>query len=280
MSIAAELVSRLERFAQHSPLPRVRALHLPPAAAGIGRDGEFCALELDDGSIGLSYVLLDDALAQLSADGGGAGLAGADPLALARQYAEGRGVRRVLGYAAVHALTTCLFARAGYAPDATVDSIGLIDPQPGDHVGMIGLFRSLVERIVQSGARLTVVELKPELAGDHAGYRVTLDAEQLRVCNKLLSTSTILLNDTVDRIVACGARAERFAVIGPGAGSLPDPLFERGITLLGGTRVVDRAAFIDALRAGAPWGRSARKVAIRRADYPGFEALLARIGAA
>jgi hypothetical protein len=34
------------------------------ASASDGK-GEFCALELDDGSLGLSYVLLDDTLARL-----------------------------------------------------------------------------------------------------------------------------------------------------------------------------------------------------------------------
>ena len=62
MSIAGELVALVERFAQRSALPRVRALHLPPPSAAGSKDGEFCALELEDGAIGLSYVLLDDAL--------------------------------------------------------------------------------------------------------------------------------------------------------------------------------------------------------------------------
>jgi len=277
MTIAGELLSRLERLARRLPLPRVRALHLPLDPASRGKDGEFCALELEDGSVGLSYVLLDDALARLRARGGDLGLAGADALAVARWYADARGVERVVGFAAAHALTACLFERAGFAPDETADSIGLLDPRPGDHVGMIGLFPSLVERIARSGARLTVVELKAHLAGDRDGYRVTLDPEELGTCNKVLSTSTILLNGTADRILACCARAGAIAVVGPGAGCLPDPLFERGVTLLGGTRVVERAAFLDALLTGARWGASARKYAIRRGDYPGFEALLGRI---
>ena len=276
MTIAGELLSRLERLARRLPLPRVRALHLPLDPASRGKDGEFCALELEDGSVGLSYVLLDDALARLRARGGDLGLAGADALAVARWYADARGVERVVGFAAIHALTACLFERAGFLPDESADSIGLLDPRPGDRIGMIGLFPPLVGRIARSGASLTVLELKAHLAGERDGYRVTLDAGELRACTKVLSTSTILLNDTVDRVLACCAQAEAFAVVGPGAGCLPDPLFDRGVTLVGGTWVVDGAALRDALRSGAPWGRSARKYAIRRDRYPGFDALLAR----
>jgi uncharacterized protein (DUF4213/DUF364 family) len=277
MTVAQELLLRLERFGQRAALPRVRALHLPPPATTPAKDGEFCALELEDGSIGLSYVLLDDTLARLRAGRGDPGLAGAGALEVARQYAGAGGVARTIGFAAVNALTACLFERAGFVPDETADSIGLLDPRAGDRVGMIGLFPPLVDRIVRSGATLTVVELKAHLAGAREGFRVTLDTGELRGCDKVLSTSTILLNDTVDRMLACCAGAGCLAVVGPGAGCLPDPLFDRGVTLVGGTRVVDRVAFREALRAGARWGQSARKYLIRRGDYPGFEALLGRI---
>jgi uncharacterized protein (DUF4213/DUF364 family) len=275
-TIAADFTSRLERLAGRLALPRVRALHLPPPQPAPGKDGEFCALELEDGSMGLSFVLLDDTLARLRAEPAAPGLGGADPLAVARGYAAAGVVERTVGFAAVNALTAFLFARAGFLPDESADSIGLLDPRPGDRIGMIGLFPPLVDRIVRSGARLTVLELKAHLAGERDGYRVTLDAGELHACNKVLCTSTILLNDTVDRVVAGCRRAEAFAVVGPGAGCLPDPLFDRGVTLVGGTWVVDGAALRDALRSGAPWGRSARKYAIRRDRYPGFEALLTR----
>jgi uncharacterized protein (DUF4213/DUF364 family) len=125
-----------------------------------------------------------------------------------------------------------------------------------------------------------VLELKPRLAGERDGYRVTLDPEALRDCGKVLCTSTVLLNDTIDRVIAGCPGARTFAVVGPGASCLPDPLFERGVTLVGGTWAVDRAALRDAIRAGAPWGKSARKTAIRPADYPGFDALLDRLARA
>ncbi|MBE0555417.1 MAG: hypothetical protein IH625_17185, partial [Rhodobacteraceae bacterium] len=56
MSFAAEYLAQLEAFAALGPLPRVRALHLPPGRYAQDNRGEFCALELEDGSIGLSYV--------------------------------------------------------------------------------------------------------------------------------------------------------------------------------------------------------------------------------
>lgn len=278
MTFANTYLAQLARFAEGTTLPKVRALHLPPSTVDPlpGDRGEFCALELEDGSLGLSYVLLDDTLARLRAGESGFGLAGADAFDVARAYATDSGVARTLGFAAANALTRCLFDRAGYEPPASADSIGRLDPRAGERIGMIGLFTPLLGRILASGAALTVVELKAELAGEKDGYLVTLEPEALSACTKVLATGTLLLNDTLDRMLRCCRRANWFAMIGPSAGCLPDALFERGITLLGGTWVVDPAGFVDALRTGQPRAAYARKFAIEAGDYPRFEALLRR----
>jgi uncharacterized protein (DUF4213/DUF364 family) len=276
MSFATEYLAQLEAFAARGPLPRIRALHLPPAQAVADNKGEFCALELDDGSLGLSYVLLDDTLARLHDGGDSLGLAGADALAVARRYAGADSFARTIGFAAANALTRCLFDRAGFRPDDSTDSIGQMNPQAGERIGMIGLFRPLLGRILQSGASLTVVELKAELAGEDEGYRVTLDANELAGCSKVVSTSTLLLNDTLDRMLACCRQASWFAMVGPSAGCLPDALFARGVTLLGGSWVRDSQGFIAALESGEPRSEFAGKFVLTADNYPGFATLLER----
>lgn len=277
-SVATELLALLTRFGESCPLPRVKALHLPPPSAAGTKDGEFCALELDDGSLGLSYVMLDDTLAQLAAGDPG-GVVGLPALDLARSFQNASGARRVLGFAAINALSQCLFARAGFVFDHDSDSLGGLAPGPADHVGMIGHFTPLIPRIVDSGARLTVAELNPDFAGEHAGYRVTLDPTELGSCNKVLSTSTVLLNDTLDQVLAHCRQAGWFTMVGPNAGCLPDPLFARGVSAIGGVQVIDRDAFVAALNAGERWGPFVRKYSINRSDYPGAEVLLARLAA-
>jgi uncharacterized protein len=275
-AIADEMIARLEGMAAVAPLPRVLALHVPPPVADGTRDGEFCAIELENGSLGLSFVLLGDSLAALRGATDRAALAGMPALDLARRYADGAGAQRVLGFAAVNALTRHLFDRSGYIPRAAGSSTGDLDLHAGDHVGMIGLFPPLVRQVLATGARLTVLELRADLAGQREGWHVTLDTSELARCNKILSTSTVLLNDTLDEVLERCRSAERIALVGPGAGCLPDPLFGRGVTLLGGSWIMDAGAFKAALRAGQPWGVFARKFALAADEYPGFDALLAK----
>jgi len=283
MSFATALISALDAATKGAPIPRVRALHLPPPEAAESRSGEFCALELDDGALGLSYVLLGDTLQRLLVSGEADSIVGMDALALARHYAQppevargaaGAGsspddqaLRRTLGFAAANALSRTVMERMGFAPPRASDSIAGIDPQAGDHIGMVGLFSPLLKQVTAAGAQLTVIELNPEYVGDHDGYRVTLDAAELETCNKVLSTSTILLNHTVDNMLAHCRRASHVALIGPSAGCLPQPLFDRGVSVIGGSWVTDRAGFIDVLRRGDAWGTFAYKFAVTPADW-------------
>ena len=277
MTFATDLIAELERATAGHSIPRVRALHLPPPEAAESRNGEFCALELDDGALGLSYVLLGGILPRLAASDDPHTIVGMDALQLAREFAAptaGAGgdaeIRRTLGFAAANALSRTVMERMGFAPPRAIDSIGGIDPQAGDHVGMVGLFTPLLKQVTAAGAQLTVIELNPDYAGHYDGYRVTLDAAALEDCNKVLSTSTILLNHTVDDMLAHCRRARRIVLIGPSAGCLPDPLFARGVTVVGGSWITDRAGFIDALRRGESWSGFAYKFALAAADWPGL----------
>lgn len=277
MGFATDYIGELEAVAARTALPRVRTLHLPPAGELDDNIGEFCAIELDDGSIGLSYVLFDRELRQKSMDAHRLGIEGMDSLELARAYASEKGLRKTVGFAAANALTRCFHDRTGYVPEPSRDSIGGLDPVAGEHVGMIGFFKPLLQALMARGSRLTILELKAELAGDSEGYRVTLDPRDLADCTQALATGTILLNDTLDVILDACRHAKRMSLIGPSAGCLPDALFQRGVTSVGGAWVMDAPAYIDALLRGESRSAFSRKFAINREGYPGFTDLLTRL---
>jgi hypothetical protein len=278
MTLAHDLLADLHTaFAGHA-VPRVKALHRPPVPWTGSKDGEFGALELESGALGLSYLLLDDALSGIA--GTAHAVQGADALALAAWWADPAAspARAALGFAAVNALTRELFDRAGYVPPAAADSIGGLTPGPGEAVGMVGFFPPLVKQVTARGARLTVLELRADLVGAHPGFCVTLDPHALAGCTQVLSTSTVLLNHTLDAVLAACRSARRLALIGPGAGCLPDALFARGVTALGGSWITDARAFTEALATGAPWGAAARKTLLDRETWPGLAELRRRMG--
>lgn len=279
--VAQAVLQQLARIAQRHPSPRVRCLHVPRRSPAAGaHDAEFCAIELEDGAFGLSYVLLGDTLqALLAAHGSSTGmpLAGADPMALAQRLADGSEVERAIALAAINAMTDSVWHRVGYEPPPAGNSLGDVVLGPQDHLGMIGFFPPLVRRVDEAGGRLTVVEMNADMVARQQErfpqVHITLDRSALAGCNTVVGTSTMLLNDSLDAMLAAAPNATRFAVIGPSAGLWPDALFDRGVTLLGGTQVVDGQAFAEAMAAGESWSAASRKFAVERRGWPGWEAL-------
>ncbi|MBL8325820.1 MAG: hypothetical protein JNJ89_12785 [Rubrivivax sp.] len=275
-TVACATLAALREIAPVLGHPRIRALHLPPPPADGSRRGEFAAIELDDGSMGLVYVLLDQTLARLRGGEGLAGLVGAPALQVAGAIDGTTGLARTLGFAAAQALAHSLMRRAGWEPPAAGDSLAGLAPGPGDHLGLVGLFGPLMTRLTQSGARITVIELRPELVGRHEGYEVTLETARLAECDKVLATGTLLINDTLDGVLAHTRGARRVAIVGPTVGGLPDALFARGVHVLGGTWVGDPSAFAQALVRGEERRDAARKFTLAHEQWPGWRALLAR----
>lgn len=255
---------------------RIERVVLPPLLDAPGQMGEFCAVQLDDGSIGIAFALIDGALGALYRDHLATGLHGRVASELAAGYGSDDGGLRALGLATINALTQRLFARAGFVPDAATDSFGTLSLAAGDRLGMVGFFPPLVTKARALGIPVTVLELKPELVREEPGLTVTLDAARLAGCNKIVSTSTLLLNDTFELLAPQFCAAQAVALVGPTAGCLPDPLFAAGVTAVGGSRVVAADEFFARCAAGERWGETTRKFTLTAADYPGFEYLLAR----
>ena len=274
--IADIYVGLAERISSCLRSPRIKALHLPPPDSASGLDAEFCALKLDDGSVGFSFMRINGTDRLLRAGDAVHACRGMTALELARGYPKDDAVAKALGFAAINALSQSLFSHANWIPPSTGDALGQLQPASGEHIGMIGLFPPLVGRVTEAQARLTVLELRPDLAGEREGFRVTLDPAEMADCEKIVSTCTVMLNDTLDAVLDACRQARYFAIVGPTAGCVPDPLFERGVDHLGGRRVVDVEAFRQAFCRGDKWGAHTSKYAIARGEYPGIEELLQR----
>ncbi|MBZ0131636.1 MAG: DUF364 domain-containing protein [Rhodocyclaceae bacterium] len=270
------LVGAAQRIEAALGPARVKRIVLPPLVERPGKEGEFCAVQLDDGSVGMAFTLLGGTLAELHARGLGGGQDGAAAMALVRGYADGDGAARALGLATINALTRRLYDHAGFLADDSTDSFGSLGLAPGDRLGMVGHFTPLIEQARASGIPVTVLELKAELVREEPGLVVTLDPQRLAGCNKIVSTSTLLLNDTFEAVAGFWRGADAVAVVGPSAGCPPDPLFAAGVTSVGTAWVVDAEGFLARCAAGEKWGGTSRKVTLTPQQYPGLEALLSQ----
>ena len=106
---------------------------------------------------------------------------------------------------------------------------------------------------------------------------MTLNPERRRECGKIVCTSTVLLNGSLDGLLEQTSGCLEFVIIGLSAGCVPDPLFARGVTGVGGTWLIDPARALDRAAKGEPWGDTSRKFMLRKdSSYPGLDDRLRR----
>jgi uncharacterized protein (DUF4213/DUF364 family) len=78
-----------------------------------------------------------------------------------------------------------------------------------------------------------------------------------------------MINHTIDNVLDHCQGAKAVHVLGPTTGCLPDPLFARGVTTVGGRRVTEPNRFLQHWQQQSNWNDSAERYQISRADYPG-----------
>ena len=275
MTIAQEYVELLEKIAKSLEIPRIKEVFIPvpPSANLKSRKWNFGALELEDGSIGIVFVNLSPEIKKMYEKTDVSHYSEMDALELVRKFTSPSEWEKTLGLAAINAISQHFLKEVHYQFDFTTNSLGLLNLRSGDTVGMVGFFPPLIKQINEQSIKLIVIEKKEHLVRKKETWEVTLDPSRLLECNKILCTSTTVLNDTIDEILRFSSAAEKFSIIGPTAGFLPDPLFNRGVDVVGGTYIDNPDLFMRLIKSGERWGPSTRKYCIVKGTYEGFESI-------
>lgn len=251
--------------------PPIADIFFPPFyKGGQPKDAQFMAIGLAGGAVGVSFVLLPDekmaaytALQPLD-------FIGKHPQEFALAFGSDDPVKEMISLAAINAMCQHVMQETGFAVDSATDSLGLLSITAGDSVGMVGLFSGLIKTIENAGAALIVIEKNARLIQKFPDLPITLDASKLRGCNKILCTSTTVLNNSLDDILAHCSPDAFVSIIGPTAGYFPDPLFARGVDVVGGRVVRDGALFMQLLAEGKRWGDATQITCFQRETYTGI----------
>ncbi len=274
MSIMTEMRDMAQRLASEYQIPKIAGIVFPPFfEGGQPQHSEFMAMALEDGTGGISYVLLPDASAGDYRNLKPESFVGTSPAQYLGAFGGADPLLNMLGLAAINAICQYVMRVTGVEPDIAADSLGLMNIDDGDCVGMVGFFPPLLKYLQSSTAELVIIEKNESLIDRYPNLHVTLDVTELNRCNKVLCTGTTLLNDTLDEVLAhCGA-AEHISVLGPTAGYFPDPLFARGVDVLGGRMVKDGMLLLQLIAERKKWGVATQKLCFQASHYAGVNSL-------
>jgi uncharacterized protein (DUF4213/DUF364 family) len=274
MSISSDYLKIIEHISEKSSVPQIKEIIVPKKKT---RKSNFAAVILKDDTVGLFFINLNVKARSYFQSFNPKKYEGMEALDLAKNFTSKDLIQRSIGMGTINAISQFIFKSCNYLFDFTSDPLGLLEIEAEDVVGMVGFFPPLVDRIESKGNKLIIIEKKPELLKSSKNWSVSLDPSSLEMCNKVLITSTTVLNETIDDILQYCSNAKKTSMIGPTAGFLPDPLFSRGIDIVGGTYVKDSKLLTHSVRESERWGAAVRKYVIKKSDYVGFERLLKKI---
>ncbi len=278
MSISADILFQAERILAAIDVPAIAGLHLPELPAGDDYRDEFGFVFLRDGTAAPFYVSLPGTLERLRECYPEPARARLSLPRCLDGWSQPALPERALALGAWNALSQHLLRRAGFEfPPRGSGDEATIQPRRGERVGMVGYFCPVIDRLVEQGVEVLVVEQQPERVPPRDRVALSQDLEDLAACRVVYCTASTLINDTLERVLDCCAGADAVDLIGPSGSGLPDVLFAHGIRAVGGVTFDDAGALQEALARRESWGSCGRKYELTAAAYPGVDALLAAI---
>lgn len=268
MTIKEDFKELIAEFSTVWKIPPIADVFLPPLYEnGQPPEAQFMAIGLEDDSVGISYVLLSDGDKASYRSLKKSFLIGKSPSHFALEFGSNDSVKELLGLAAINAICQYVMKTSGFKIDSTTDSLGLLSVSAADRVGMVGLFQPLIKTIEKQRAKLVIIEKDETLIKKFPSLPISLDPIKLNDCNKVLCTGTTLLNDTLDEVLDHCSPEAFISVIGPTVGYFPDPLFARGIDVIGGRIVKNGKLFLQRLEEKRPWGDATQKICFQKKTY-------------
>jgi len=271
MSLKEEFKLMIAGLTESYRIPPITDIFLPSfSKGGQPKEAEFMALCLAGGATGISYVLVPDENEKEYKSLHPSNYVGQHPREYALDFGSGDPVKEMVSLAAINAICQHVMGKIDFPVDSATDSLGLLSVSAGDKLGMVGLFFPLIKRVRNADADLVIIEKNEHLIDQHPDLPITLDTAQLNTCNKVLCTSTTILNNSLDDILSHCAPDALVSIIGPTAGYFPDPLFKQGVDVVGGRVVKDGQLFIQLLKEQKRWGEATRKVCFQKKTYEGL----------
>ena len=118
-----------------------------------------------------------------------------------------------------------------------------------DTVALIGYIAPFVEPIQAQVSKLYILE-RTATRRDEGILPDTACDSIVPQADVVLITGTTLANGTIDHLLELSKKAREVAIIGASAGILPEVLFERGVTLVGGVKVTDADKMMQVVSEG------------------------------
>lgn len=176
----------------------------------------------------------------------------------------------IIRLATLNALSVPFFNSGRYGIDYDADLSCIPAMFHRRRICMVGAIIPLLKRLKDADtAEVIIIDRKQETQAEiEAGYgifaRPEHTAEALARCQTAVFTGAAIANGTIVQLIDKVPADAAIAVVGPTAGFVPEPLFRRGVALIGTSMVTDSDQALEILAEGGGgyrlFGECVRKI--------------------
>ncbi len=219
-------------------IERVYELALPALAGKKIKEARIglslMAVELDNGSIGVTYVLRNEVKDACTALPNAGKIAGMPAEEAAKWALQGRSViASALGLAVLNAVADFdQLTQDEQADDS--DAVFSVNVLPEDTVGVIGHIGPVISRLRGKVKKIMVFERGETLSDGE--YPESLQNELLPECQLVFVTSATMINGTLENLLNHCANARDVVMVGSSTPLYPQAFRETKVSVLAGTR--------------------------------------------
>jgi uncharacterized protein (DUF4213/DUF364 family) len=209
----------------------------------------YTAVEISTGDVGVAFTprdLSDTVCCPKTASGAppAGRLIGVRAWETAEYAFSPSALRRAIGIATLGALSTAAINRYGLPQGVMrekLDALDAVEIMPADKVVMVGAFVPFIKKLNHRVAGLKVIDkhrdaLKPEEQG--LWVPPERAAEALEDASVAVFSGSTLVEGGIDELLSLSRAARVRVMAGPTTPLWPQPFFSRGISVLGGIRVL------------------------------------------
>ena len=163
-------------------------------------------------------------------------------------------LEKSVGIAAVNVISQMIMDREPEKYRFSENDFTSLPPvEPGcKKAGMVGNIGPFVPMLLKRYSSLTIVDDNPFLNSgvQPNGAVISRNMEDLADADVLIITGSAAVVGDFDKAVKSAKSARFIGIVGPSAGWLPDPAFEKGVHAVAGTRITDIAGARHAILEG------------------------------
>lgn len=187
----------------------------------------------------------------------------------------GSALKKTLGIAVINALASTYYKKGllNYKVEIDKDPFDNLDIKENTHTVVVGALVPYFKTLIKNKRDFTILELdKSTLKGKELDYFVQspseLATERVKIADYMVLTGTTLINDTLEGLLYNKKDDAEIVVVGPTVSMMPDAMFRRGVSHVGGILVTNPDKLLDIIgEAGSGYhffGKYAEKISISK----------------